>query len=250
MTESHIAELATRLGRRDAIIEEPQAVERLSKDFYWYSPILKRLLDDKRAEIIIQPQSVEEIRKILSFSFTENIPVTVRGSGTGNYGQAVPLEGGIVLDLAPMDRILAIESDGFAVCEPGARLEQSKSRLARRAGNCVVIPALISKPPLAAFSPVVPAVSDRLLMAHYEIIKLYAPSRCSRWSRNRGFFVSRATKCTKSSTHGELTELLPRSGWPWESAVTGRKSQLPSPLFLRRTILARGFRKMTIFENG
>ncbi|HXL26665.1 MAG TPA: FAD-binding protein, partial [Chthoniobacterales bacterium] len=122
MTESHIAELAARLGRRDAIIEEPQAVERLSKDFYWYSPILKRLLDDKRADVIIQPQSVEEIRKIVSFSFTENIPVTVRGSGTGNYGQAVPLERGIVLDLAPMDRILAIESDGVAVCEPGARL--------------------------------------------------------------------------------------------------------------------------------
>ena len=78
MTESHIAELATRLGRRDAIIQEPQAVERLSKDFYWYSPILKRLLDDKRADVIIQPQSVEEIRKIVSFSFAENIPVTVR----------------------------------------------------------------------------------------------------------------------------------------------------------------------------
>ncbi len=122
MTESQIAELAIRLGRTDAIIREPQAVERLSKDFYWYSPILKPLLDDKRAEVIVQPRSVEEIRAIVSYSFTESIPVTVRGSGTGNYGQAVPLEGGIVLDLAPMDQILAIEADGVAVCEPGARL--------------------------------------------------------------------------------------------------------------------------------
>ncbi len=122
MTESQIAELAIRLGRTDAIIREPQAVERLSKDFYWYSPILKPLLDDKRAEVIVQPRSVEEIRAMVSYSFTESIPVTVRGSGTGNYGQAVPLEGGIVLDLAPMDQILAIEADGVAVCEPGARL--------------------------------------------------------------------------------------------------------------------------------
>src|SRR3979411_311509 len=118
MTESHIAELAARLGRRDAIIQEPQAVERLSKDFYWYSPILKQLLDDKRADVIIQPQSVEEIRKIVSFSFIENIPVTVRGSGTGNYGQAVPLEGGIVLDLAPMDRILSIEVEAGGALRP------------------------------------------------------------------------------------------------------------------------------------
>jgi FAD/FMN-containing dehydrogenase len=122
MTESHVAELAIRLGRTDAIIREPQAVERLSKDFYWYSPILKPLLDDKRADVIVQPRSVEEIRAVVSYSFTENIPVTIRGSGTGNYGQAVPLEGGIVLDLAPMDQILAIEADGVAVCEPGARL--------------------------------------------------------------------------------------------------------------------------------
>jgi FAD/FMN-containing dehydrogenase len=122
MTEFHIAELATRLGRTDAILREPQTVERLSKDFYWYSPILKPLLDDKRADVIVQPRSVEEIRTILSYCFTENIPVTVRGSGTGNYGQAVPLDGGVVLDLAPMDKILAIESEGVAVCEPGARL--------------------------------------------------------------------------------------------------------------------------------
>ena len=122
MTESHTAELEACLGRTDAIIREPQTVDRLSKDFYWYSPILKPLLDNKRADVIVQPRSVEEIRKILGYCFTENIPVTVRGSGTGNYGQAVPLERGVVLDLAPMDKILAIESDGVAVCEPGARL--------------------------------------------------------------------------------------------------------------------------------
>jgi FAD/FMN-containing dehydrogenase len=122
MTERNVAELETRLGRTNALIREPQAVERLSKDFYWYSPILKTLLDDKRADVIAQPRSVEEIRRILTYCFIENIPVTVRGSGTGNYGQAVPLAGGVVLDLASMDQILAIEPEGVAVCEPGARL--------------------------------------------------------------------------------------------------------------------------------
>jgi hypothetical protein len=68
MTESHIVELATRLGRTDAIIREPQAVERLSKDFYWYSPILKPLLDEKRADVIVQPRSVDETRKIVIYA--------------------------------------------------------------------------------------------------------------------------------------------------------------------------------------
>jgi FAD/FMN-containing dehydrogenase len=122
MTEFHIAQLEAHLGRSDALIREPQTVERLSKDFYWYSPILKPLLDNKRADVIVQPRSVEEISVILGYCFAENIPVTVRGSGTGNYGQAVPLEGGVVLDLTALDQILAIEPDGVAVCEPGARL--------------------------------------------------------------------------------------------------------------------------------
>jgi FAD/FMN-containing dehydrogenase len=122
MTEAHIIELESRLGRTGAILREPQTVERLSKDFYWYSPILKPLLEDKRADIIVQPRSVEEIKAALSYCFAENVPVTVRGSGTGNYGQAIPLEGGVVLDLELLDRIFAIEPEGVAVCEPGARL--------------------------------------------------------------------------------------------------------------------------------
>jgi len=107
---------------KGAAAEEKIDLDHIRPDLAEYFERRAMTLDDKRADVIIQPQSVEEIRKIVSFSFTENIPVTVRGSGTGNYGQAVPLERGIVLGLAPMDRILAIESDGVAVCEPGARL--------------------------------------------------------------------------------------------------------------------------------
>ena len=122
MTSTNVSDLAAILGREDAVILDPQIVERLSKDFYWYSPVLKTLLEDKRAEAVVQPRSRQEIQNVLRYCFAAGIPVTVRGSGTGNYGQAVPLEGGIVIDLAFMDRILAIEPEGVAVCEPGARL--------------------------------------------------------------------------------------------------------------------------------
>ncbi|MBV8278946.1 MAG: FAD-binding oxidoreductase [Verrucomicrobia bacterium] len=122
MTSTHISDLAAILGREDAVLVDPQMVERLSKDFYWYSPVLKILLEDKRAEAVVQPRSREEIQNVLRYCFDKGIPVTTRGSGTGNYGQAVPLDGGVVIDLAPMDRILTIEPSGVAVCEPGARL--------------------------------------------------------------------------------------------------------------------------------
>ena len=115
-------------------IAAPAIIERLSKDFYWYSPILKRQLDGKHADAVIQPIDVGEIRNLLRFCFAHDIPVTPRGAGTGNYGQAIPLNGGIVLDLSRMDDIEAITSDGVAICQPGVRLGALETR-ARAQGN-------------------------------------------------------------------------------------------------------------------
>jgi len=120
--ETLAAKLANLLGDPSRVITQPSVVERLSRDFYWYSPVLRPLLDDKRADVAVQPISAEEICAVLRLCYELDVPVTVRGAGTGNYGQAVPLYGGVVLDLARMDRIEAITADGVAVCEPGVRL--------------------------------------------------------------------------------------------------------------------------------
>jgi FAD/FMN-containing dehydrogenase len=110
------------VGDAARVLTNPQLVERLSKDFYWYSPVLKPLLDDKRADVVVQPLSVDEIVAVMRYAYAQGVAITVRGAGTGNYGQAVPLAGGIVLDLQRMDRVETIGDDGVAVCEPGVKL--------------------------------------------------------------------------------------------------------------------------------
>ena len=104
MTASDIAALTICLSDPARVITNAQIVQRLSRDFYWYSPILKKQLDDKTAEVAVQPVSVKEIERILACCYERNVPVTTRGAGTGNYGQAVPLHGGVVLDLVNMDQ--------------------------------------------------------------------------------------------------------------------------------------------------
>jgi FAD/FMN-containing dehydrogenase len=116
------AQLSAIIGDESRVITQPQVVERLSRDFYWYSPVLKELLDGKHADVVVQPVDTEEICAVLRFCYAQDVPVTVRGAGTGNYGQAVPLCGGVVLDLQRMDRVIEIAADGVAVCEPGAKL--------------------------------------------------------------------------------------------------------------------------------
>ena len=116
-----------------SVLTDPAAVERLSKDFYWYSPVLERQLKSFHGDIVVQPENVSQIEAVLRFAYARDLPVTARGAGTGNYGQAIPLRGGIILDLAKMDRILEIEPAGIVRAEPGARLGAIESA-ARQVG--------------------------------------------------------------------------------------------------------------------
>jgi FAD/FMN-containing dehydrogenase len=122
LNDAYIADLKTLLGDAARVISEPQVVEQLSKDFYWYSPVLRKLLNGKLGDLVVQPLDAGEVQNVLRYCYSKDIPVTVRGAGTGNYGQAVPLQGGVVLDLSRMDRIEEIQPQGVAVCQPGVRL--------------------------------------------------------------------------------------------------------------------------------
>jgi FAD/FMN-containing dehydrogenase len=151
MSPEHIARLASILGDDSRVITQPLVVEQLSRDFYWYSPVLRKLLDGKVAELVVQPLSAQEIQNVLRYCYAQNLPVTVRGAGTGNYGQAVPLHGGIVLDLTRMDEIEAIQPDGIAVCEPGVRLGILENEARRRGWELRCYPSTIVKASLGGF---------------------------------------------------------------------------------------------------
>ncbi|MCK4925819.1 FAD-binding protein [Candidatus Aerophobetes bacterium] len=70
--------------------------------------------------VVVRPASAGEIQKILRFANGRKIPVVPRGAGTGESGSAVPIDGGIVLDLKRMDRILEVRpEDMFCRVEPG-----------------------------------------------------------------------------------------------------------------------------------
>jgi len=108
-------------SRLDGIKTErnPALVKQKSRDFYWYSPTLKRQLDHVTADIVAFPTSRDDVVATLAAAHALGIPVTPRGTGTGNYGQAMPLSGGIVLDLSLFNRVREIRH-GRVVAEPGA----------------------------------------------------------------------------------------------------------------------------------
>ncbi|MFL5333406.1 MAG: FAD-binding oxidoreductase [Geminicoccaceae bacterium] len=104
-----------------AIETQPQKVRRRSRDFYWYSPILRRELDSVAAEAVVTPRDEAEVVRTIAACHRRKVPLTVRGGGTGNYGQAMPLQGGIVLDLSELTAVREI-GHGRVRAEAGIRL--------------------------------------------------------------------------------------------------------------------------------
>jgi len=70
--------------------------------------------------VVLRPGKAEEIQEIMRYADSEKIPVIPRGAGSGMSGQAVPINGGIVLDMKRMNKILEINPEDTLVrVEPG-----------------------------------------------------------------------------------------------------------------------------------
>ena len=88
-------QLTGMLGDIPTITNE-KAVRAKSRDFFWYSPVLKEKLDHVTGDIVVCPRTEEDVIATLAACYALDLPVTPRGGGTGNYGQAMPLAGGVV----------------------------------------------------------------------------------------------------------------------------------------------------------
>jgi len=117
---SAIEQLLLELPELDWITDEGR-VTRLSQDFSWFSPVLNRQLKDKRADVAVRPRTEDEIRAVVGACARRGVPITLRGSGTGNYGQTTPLAGGVVLDMTGYNAFLWVQP-GVARAQAGIRL--------------------------------------------------------------------------------------------------------------------------------
>ncbi|WP_295853633.1 FAD-binding oxidoreductase [Tardiphaga sp.] len=86
-------------------VTDIKVVRRRSRDFFWYSPILNEQLSGKSAEVLVIPRDEVDVVRVAAACARHRVPLTVRAGGTGNYGQAVPLAGGVLLDITELSAI-------------------------------------------------------------------------------------------------------------------------------------------------
>ncbi len=130
--------------------DNPTLVKQKSRDFYWYSPVLKRELAAVAADILVSPTTEAEVATVLAAAHKLAIPVTPRGGGTGNYGQAMPLTGGVLLSLMEMNKVLSIAA-GRVVCEPGAILRDIDKATAASGQELRMFPSTHGTATIAGF---------------------------------------------------------------------------------------------------
>lgn len=104
MNSDPLAALVADLGDIPVVTDE-KVVRRRSRDFFWYSPILNEQLNGKSADLLVSPRDEADVVRVAAACARHRIPLTVRAGGTGNYGQAVPLEGGVLLDITALAAI-------------------------------------------------------------------------------------------------------------------------------------------------
>ncbi len=76
-------------------------------------------------EVLVKVKSTLEVSNIMKYCYNNNIPVVVRGSGTGLVGSSVAIYGGVMLDTTLMNNILELDEENLTVTvEPGVLLMQ------------------------------------------------------------------------------------------------------------------------------
>jgi glycolate oxidase len=72
------------------------------------------------ADFVVFPTSVEQVSAVVRLANRESVPFVARGAGTGLSGGCLPAEGGLVISLMRMNRVLEVDYENqFAVVEPG-----------------------------------------------------------------------------------------------------------------------------------
>jgi FAD/FMN-containing dehydrogenase len=107
-----------------ALITDPTVLEQTYATDYTEEP-------PRMPGLVVAPSSVEQVQALVVAAAEHGASLTPRVSGSNVGGLAIPPEGGVVVDLSRMNRIIDVQqTDMYALIEPGVTWEQLKAHLA------------------------------------------------------------------------------------------------------------------------
>ena len=129
---------------------DPALLRRKSRDQFVISPLVRGELAGHVAEIVVTPRDKDEVARAVSAAVKHRIPITPRGGGTANYGQSVPLQGGMVLDMIELNKILNIEH-GVIRAQAGANMAEMEAAARAKGWELRIFPSTIATSTIGGF---------------------------------------------------------------------------------------------------
>jgi alkyldihydroxyacetonephosphate synthase len=125
-------ELGEALGPR-AVITDSQRLDAYTADTYWKALAARASGEPLgRPDVVVLPTSEEDVAAVLQIANRRLVPVVPWGGGSGSQGGAIATEGGIVLDVRGLDRIVEVDEETLSVTAEagvnGGRLENDLNR--------------------------------------------------------------------------------------------------------------------------
>ncbi|MDD2707326.1 MAG: FAD-binding oxidoreductase [Verrucomicrobiae bacterium] len=122
-------------------------------DYYWVAELWHdRGQKTPQADFIVYPQTTQEVSRILKIANTYKIPVTPWGGGSGSQGGALPVCGGIVMDMKKICVLHEVNKTAMTVTvDTGINMQQLEWELEKKGGSTMHLPASITCATLGGF---------------------------------------------------------------------------------------------------
>ncbi|MEM1112521.1 MAG: FAD-binding oxidoreductase [Pseudomonadota bacterium] len=148
-TNEFLQQAGAIVGAENLAVDE-KTLRSGSRDCFHFSPVLVPLLESCQAEAIAYPESEEQLVQLVALAVSNGVPVTPRGGGTGNYGQGVPLQGGLMINTKRMNRIVDLKTEAARV-EAGVSLWTLEAEAAAVEAELRMFPSTIATSSAAGF---------------------------------------------------------------------------------------------------
>ena len=134
-TSQDLASIANRLCDvvgSDHVLTDPVSLDRYSVDALTpYRAYYADAAFDRLADVVVRPEDVKQVSRIVQLAQSERIPVIPYGGGTGVMGGVLPIQGGIIVDVGRMNRLLNLSVSALtADVQAGMVLEDLYNALA------------------------------------------------------------------------------------------------------------------------
>src|ERR1700680_800328 len=112
----------------------PEVLDRYTADTYWKALHARAAGSPLgRPDIVVKPHADEEVAAVVRVANRHQVPVVPWGGGSGTQGASIPTQGGIVIDLTGMDRIIEIDERSLTVtAEAGLNGKKLEAELNQR----------------------------------------------------------------------------------------------------------------------